>query len=137
MNYSFTVNKKDPKDYQDYNIIWKYFEDKDIEVVYKVIHTADKEIPHIHYHGVIYTKYIDIKEISKSHKDFRFQITSNFNYMRWFNYCLHESKTQLHNVTEQLEELKVLNKFEQYQRIHNPKPQKVLPLLKLTIIGGI
>jgi len=138
MNYAFTVNKQDPRDKHDYDRVWSMFEDKDLQIIYKILHQADEECPHIHYHGVIYTKYIDIKEVSQSLEGYRFEITNKFNPERWHNCASHEDKEIHTKLLEQIEDLRGRNLLQQVMELgQKPKQQKLKTLLKIQIIGSI
>jgi len=137
MNYSFTVSKKiTPTEKPDYQPIWKLFEENNLTVMYKFAHTADKEVDHLHWHGIFYAKYVDIKKLKLD--GYRIQATSQFNPMKWFHYCWHEEKTAKSKLITEIEDLKGRQLLNKVMEAGAPLKQQKLPtLLKISILGEL
>lgn len=95
MDYIFTVNLRQTKDrlvsFHDYDRIWDMFDENQLLCIYRVEHKADKEIDHLHYHGLVRSNgTITFKNFNKPGQDHRIEFKVCIDHMNWFHYCMHE-----------------------------------------------
>jgi len=109
-NYCFTVSAKQDKEgrklhWTDYTRIWDDFGEAELIILYKVEHQADKECPHLHYHGLLQSNgTFSFKKVMRNDYTYKFEVCTN--YQKWFNYCLHEIKSEREKVKQELQDRK-------------------------------
>lgn len=148
-HYAFTVTRHSDQftriediSYLSYNAFWQIIEDFSLILIYKVEHLGgnDKHCNHKHYHGVIYgnVNFVELTDKTKDYYSVRFEVLNEP--QQWFNYCLHELSEQVSSLTKSNQEIYgelQYNLLMNLERPRCPKPQKILPLLTIEIIGNI